>query len=259
MKQENQNKIASARTPRSERHNLNVFSNSIDKATLDQAHDAWIISLFERKALYDIRYPIVIDPGADFWTSAEKAAHYKDHLYMVTMLLKSDRFTASDAFAFYDAGPIFAAFKAWYLNTCALLLGRRYAKKPKTQPFTLAFLDVEGTRIAKPAGAFQIPHIHAVMLAHPETRLELRALIASGKARCFPHPLISKIEIVPFQNDGRGADPMLTYASKFARISQRNGRLEDSLRVFPDIRADCYPFYGNQSALGCRTGMKQNC
>jgi hypothetical protein len=79
---------------------------------------------------------------------------------------------------------------------------------------------VEGTRIAKPAGSFQIPHIHAVMLAHPETRLELRTLVATGRSQSFHHPSISKIEILPFEDDGRGADPMLTYASKFARMNQ---------------------------------------
>jgi hypothetical protein len=72
-------------------------------------------------------------------------------------------------------------FGGYFFKLCKFVMGSSLDRKFKYQPVTYAFLDFEGSRSA---GSVDIktsdfPHVHALMLVHPEYRDVLRCLADS--------------------------------------------------------------------------------
>ena len=201
--------------------------------TLQESFKTFIPNTFERKARFDL-YPAKEIP--------DLSAHYERHLYFVTFHVRPNNYSARDGVSSYNAQPIFAAFKSWYLTVCEELLGPKFNKKPMQQPFTMAFLDVEGSRYGKAAKAFDIPHIHALMLTHPKVMDKFRALVKSNILTLSKDPRIGKIDIEPFVDDGRGPEPLLTYAAKYPRLEISKARHEMTLWTYPDLTPDKFRF-----------------
>ncbi|MCC2096238.1 MAG: hypothetical protein KDJ29_05075 [Hyphomicrobiales bacterium] len=170
--------------------------------------------------------------------------YFERHLHFVTFHVRPGAYGAKDGFSSYNAQPIFAAFKSWYLSMCRNLLGPKFNKKPLLQPFIMAFLDVEGSRYGQAAKAFEIPHIHALMLVHPKVENGFKALMGSARLVCTEDPRISKVEIEPFKDDGRGSAPIMTYAAKYPRSIIENPRHETPWWCYPDVKPETFAFLG---------------
>jgi hypothetical protein len=208
---------------------------------LRAAFDVFVADIFHRKALFDLN-SLPVRRFGEFETEAP-VGHHEKHLYFVTFHVRPNAYTAKDGFSNYNAKPIFSAFKSWYLSICRKLLGPRFHKKPNLQPFVMAFLDVEGSRYGKAAKAFEIPHIHALMLLHPKVVGDFLTLIPAMTLTCADDPRIGKIEIRPFKDDGRGLAPIMTYAAKYSRATFSDSRHETLWEIYPDLKTERLAFY----------------
>jgi len=201
--------------------------------------NTWITDLIRDKAAFDRK-----DVAVFRYSSI--TAYYERHLYLLTMHFKRGLGTARDSRSPVRNGYLFdSIYKDWYLSLCRHLLGPKFLKNPVRQPFSMAFLDVEGSRHHRAASAFQNPHIHALILAHPTSADEFRRLAKGGILKMSDDPRISSIDILPFRDQGRSASPMMSYAAKYARDTIGSDRLDETWSVFPDLNADIYPFYGS--------------
>ncbi len=118
----------------------------------------------------------------------------------------------------------------------------------------MACLDVEGGRHHRAASAFQMPHIHALLLAHPTSGERFRQPQRSGILEITAGSRISTTEIRPFRDHGQSADPMVTYTAKYARETIGDDRLHKTWAAFPTMTADLYPLYGDADSYTFRTG-----
>jgi len=144
---------------------MTTFTNTIPQgypdSSLAGSFNTWISDLFRDKATFD-RKDI---PRFKF---SSLTAYYERHLYFVTMHFQPGLGAVRDSRSPARNGYLFdSIYKGWYLSVCEKLLGPKFHKKPILQPFSMAFFDVEGSRHHRAASAFQIPHIHALILAHP--------------------------------------------------------------------------------------------
>ena len=211
------------------------------------AFDLFVADTFRRKALFDLNSASARHSGTSF--AEVPPDHFEGHLYFMTFHIRPGAYSAKDGFSSYNAQPIFAAFKSWYLSMCRKLLGPKFNKKPLLQPFTMAFLDVEGSRYGQAAKAFEIPHIHALMLVHPKMANGFKALMGSAGLVCTEDPRISKVEIEPFTDDGRGSAPMMTYAAKYPRSVIDNARHETPWWSYPDLKSETFAYFRNCGEL----------
>jgi len=193
---------------------MNTFQQIITQGcpagSLAGPFNTWITDLFRDKAAFDKK-----DIPAFKFSSI--TAYYQQHLYLVTMLFRSGMGAAHDSKSPIQNGYLFdSIYKGWYLSVCKKLLGPRFQKKPIRQPFSMAFLDVEGSRHHQAASVFQTPHIHALLLIPPASADRFRQLTKSGILTMSEDPRISTIDVQPFRDQGRSANPMMTYAAKYA-------------------------------------------
>lgn len=152
----------------------NAHYNGDNKA-LSQSFNQWIPELFRRKVIFDQ------DGSSSIW-DYDSTKYYKRHLYFVTMTLQDGVGVARNSWSPIRNGLIFdSIYKGWYLSVCKRLLGPRYNKKPWLQPFSMAFLDVEGTRHRPASATFQMPHVHALLLVHPSNSSRFELLAKCGQ------------------------------------------------------------------------------
>lgn len=216
-------------------------ANNIPKGCPDSLlagpYNEWIQDLFQRKATFD-------QQGLPRFAFSSSTAYYERHLYFVTMHFKPGLGAAPDSTSPIRNGYLFdSIYKGWYRSVCEKTLGPKYNKKPKLQPFCMAFLDVEGSRNGQAATAFQIPHIHALLMVHPTSADQFRKLYKPGVLTITADSRVSKIDIRPFVDQGQTAFPMMTYAAKYARQTAKSDRLDRTWANFPDVSKAVYPFY----------------
>ena len=209
-------------------------------SNLRAAFDTFVADTFHRKALFDLNARSA--SGATSSVTKLPLGYFERHLYFVTFHVRPGAYSAKDGFSSYNAQPIFSAFKSWYLSICRMLLGPKFNKRPLLQPFTMAFLDVEGSRFGHAAKAFEIPHIHALMLVHPKVGNGFKALIGSARLTSTEDIRIGKIEIEPFKDDSRGSGPMMTYAAKYPRSVIENARHETPWWSYPDLKPETFAY-----------------
>ncbi|QYM74137.1 hypothetical protein K1X45_07085 [Pseudochrobactrum sp. Wa41.01b-1] len=218
---------------------MNILNPSIHgylptgRSIINSSHDQWLHDLFMDKFRFDHN-----DLNLKYSPS-----HFEKNLYFVTIHFKTGLFAAKNSYSLYNSRPMFESFKFWYLDTIKTVMGPKANKQIKYQPFAVASLDVEGTAHGVPASVFQTPHIHACLLVHPKNQDSFEAHLLSPKAQQFRDKNISKIDIKQFQDDSRGIEPMLTYASKYAREQQSSPRHTTLLEAYPNMDAKNYPFY----------------
>ncbi len=201
--------------------------------------NTWISDLFRDKATFD-KKDIAIHQFSSI------TAYYERHLYLVTMLFSNGLGAAQDSKSPIQNGYFFdSIYKGWYLSVCQKLLGSKFHKKPIRQPFSMAFLDVEGSRHHQAASVFQTPHIHALLLIPPASADLFRQLTKSGILKVTEDARISTIDVQPFRDQGQSASPMMSYAAKYARDNIGSNRLDKAWSAFPDLDAALYPFYGD--------------
>lgn len=216
-----------------------IIPQGCPASSLAGQFNTWITDLIRDKAAFD-RKDIPV------FKFSSTTAYYERHLYLVTMHFQPGLGAARDSRSPVRNGHLFdQIYKGWYLSVCEKLLGPKFRKKPVRQPFSMAFLDVEGSRHHRAASAFQNPHIHALILAHPTSADEFRRLAKDGILTMSEDPRISSIDILPFRDQGRSASPMMSYAAKYARDTIGSDRLDETWSAFPDLDADLYPFYGD--------------
>lgn len=216
-----------------------IIPKGYPDSLLAGSFNEWISDLFRRKAEFDQKD---LPP----FSYSSTTAYYQRHLYLVTILFQHGLGAANDGKSPSQTSYLFdSIYKGWYLSVCEKLLGPRFHKKPIRQPFSMAFLDVEGSRHHQAASAFQIPHIHALLLIQPTSADRFRRLMENGMLTMISDPRISTIDIQPFRDQGHAAKPMMTYAAKYARETIANDRLDKAWSAYPDLDADLYPFYGN--------------
>lgn len=203
------------------------------RPNIQRDHDQFIYELFMRKFRFDFNKPEL----------KYDQKYFEKNLYFITMHFRPNLFTAKDANSLYNSGPMFESFKHWYLKALSSVMGAKMNKHIKLQPFALACLDVEGTAYGATASVFQIPHIHACLLVHPENQDGFESHLLSLEAKQFRDNNISEIDIRQFRDDSRGIQPMLTYASKYAREQQSSPRHTMLMEAYPDVEAKKYPFY----------------
>ncbi|MGN6768643.1 MAG: hypothetical protein ACTHJQ_02165 [Rhizobiaceae bacterium] len=221
---------------------MNTFQQIIPQGCPDSSlagqFNTWIANSFRDKADFDKK-------GVPTHKFSSITAYYERHLYLVTMLFRNGLGAARDGRSPVRNGYLFdSIYKGWYLTVCKKLLGRKFHKKPIRQPFSMAFLDVEGSRHHQAASAFQIPHIHALLLIPPASADRFRQLTKNGILEITKDARISNIDVQPFRDQGQSASPTMSYAAKYAREMIRSDRLEKGWSVFPDLDASLYPFYG---------------
>lgn len=219
-------------------NNPTIIPQGCPASPLAGQFNTWITDLIRDKAAFDRK-------DVPVFKFSSTTAYYERHLYLVTMHFKRGLGTARDSRSPVRNGYLFdSIYKGWYLSLCRHLLGSKFHKKPIRQPFSMAFLDVEGTRHHRAASAFQNPHIHALVLAHPTSADEFRRLAKGGILTMSEDPRISSIDILPFRDQGRSASRIMSYAAKYARDTIGSDRLDEAWSVFPDLNAGLYPFYG---------------
>ncbi len=81
---------------------------------------------------------------------------------------------------------------------------------------------------------FQIPHIHALLLVHPDTQAVFEKLRKSGILKEANDSRITGIDIIT---------TLMTYASKYPCQTLREARIDKTFWSYPDLDADVYPFY----------------
>lgn len=214
-----------------------VIPQGCPASLLAGSFNTWITDLFQSKATFDRK-------DVPVFKFSSITAYYERHLYFVTMHFRPGLGAVRNSRLPVQNGYLFnQIYKGWYLSVCEKLLGSKFHKKPIRQPFSMAFLDVEGSRQHKAASAFQIPHIHALILAHPTSADLFRQLAADGRLSLTNDHRISKVDVLPFRDQGRSAEPMMTYTAKYARETIGNDRLDETWSRFPDLNAYLYPFY----------------
>lgn len=204
------------------------------RSIINSSHDQWLHELFMDKFRFD-NYDLNLKYSQ---------SHFEKNLYFITMHFRPGLFSAKNSYSLYNSKPMFESFKLWYLNAVTTVMGQKANKKIKYQPLAVACLDVEGTAYGATASVFQTPHIHACLLIHPNNQDLFEAHLLSPKAQQFRDKNISKIDIRQFKDDSRGIEPMLTYASKYAREQQSSPRHTTLLEVYPTMDPKNYPFYG---------------
>ncbi|MDH4992092.1 hypothetical protein QEZ48_14830 [Aquamicrobium lusatiense] len=175
--------------------------------------------------------------------------YFEKHLFFITMHFKSGIYSAKNSSSIYNSKPLFDGFKLWFLMLVENALGKRAGQSIKHQPLTMAYLDVEGTAWGNAAEVFQTPHLHAVMLLHPKKRDEFASYLESDEALKFRETFVSKIDVIPFTDDGRGIAPVLTYAAKYARNQMANQRFDWLFEAYPSVSEFSYPFYKKLKTL----------
>jgi hypothetical protein len=200
------------------------------------AFNQWVSETLWNRALFDLH-----DPANPILTEANRAAfrqdqipHYEQHLFFVTVHFTLGRFSARDEWSGYQDKRLFDLFRKWYLTTCRWMLGDHFAGKKPQQPFTMAFLDVEGSRNGRPGRALQLPHLHALMLVRPSQLEHFQLHRRQGRFKASPGSELDKVDIRQFKDQDFGAEPMMTYAAKFARTAIRNSRFDLGFWSYPD-------------------------
>lgn len=213
-----------------------------DNGVLSQSFNNWIPELFKRKVDFDQNWSgSVLD--------YDLTGYYRRHLYFVTMTLQNGVGVARNSWSPIRNGLIFdSIYKGWYLSVCKRLLGPRYNKQPWLQPFSMAFLDVEGTRHRPAPATFQMPHIHALFLVHPSKSSRFKLLAKSGRFDRITDNRIASVDLRAFRDRDRSAERMMTYAAKYSRQTLTDGRHDKTWWVYPDLTAATYPFYGAAGA-----------
>jgi hypothetical protein len=206
-----------------------------------EAFNEFIDSTLVRKAELDIQ--------GEFKNDKAKSDHFQKHLFFVTMHMKTGIFPKKDVRSTYVGNPIFQAYKAWYLAKCEEAMGWKFNKMINHQPFSIAFLDVEGTRYARAPSTFQIPHIHALFLAGSRNTDQFIELYESGKMKRYSDPRISGIDIQRFSDDGRGTGPLTSYAAKLARgnLNLNGAKVDMDFEFYPDVAAHKYELYRSET------------
>lgn len=216
-----------------------IIPQGCPDSSLAGQFNTWIANSFRDKADFDKK-----DVPAHKVSSI--TAYYERHLYLVTMLFRNGLGAARNSKSPVRNGYLFESiYKGWYLTVCEKLLGPKFHKKPIRQPFSMAFLDVEGSRHHQAASAFQIPHIHALLLIPPASADRFRQLTKDGIFKVTEDGRISTIDVQPFRDQGQSASPMMSYAVKYARDNIGSDRLDKAWSAFPELDADLYPFYGD--------------
>lgn len=218
-------------TMKSQRHPIHGGLQS--SQSIASFHNKFIIDSFMRKFKFDLNNQCL----------EYDKKHFEKNLYLITTQFAPNQFSAKDAFSSYNSQPLFDSFKAWYLNTVHKVMGEKSRKQTKLQPFAISFLDVEGTAQGQAASVFQVPHLHTCLLTRPENQKKFEEFFLSQEPKLFKNNNIIKVEIQQFKDDGRGIEPMLTYASKYARQQIKNPRIPMLLQSYPDVDAKHYPFY----------------
>jgi hypothetical protein len=215
----------------------NHIPKGYSDSSLSESFNRWLPELFLRKSVFDRSD---LDPS----NKEMMSSYLERHLYLVSMNLRGGIGIVSDSKAPIKSGFLFdSIYKGWYLSVCKRLLGRRYNKKFDRQPFTVAFLDVEGTRYFSAPSTFQMPHIHSLMLVHPSSASRFELLSKSEQFTKITDTRIADIDIRQFRDDGRFIGPMMTYAAKFTRQTLTNGRPDKTWSAYPDVQSLHYPFY----------------
>lgn len=101
------------------------------------------------------------------------------------------------------------------------------------QPFGFAFIDFEGSRAgsAPPMRYWSWPHIHAVMLAHPDVNQVFAETFISEAKR---NPRYGSAEIAKFDPERESLINVLTYCSKgYFKISQSENSGKECFQAFP--------------------------
>ncbi len=115
-------------------------------------------------------------------------------------------------------------FNKTYFELLKAMYGNNLGRKRAVQPLAYAFLDFAGSRLGK-AIVPDLPHVHALMLAHPDQATRLRAL-------CHSLPLFSDAQ--SFDPTKQSLEGIATYCMK-GLISSRGEMLERGQlwEVFP--------------------------
>ena len=210
--------------------------NNTSRYNLNSSFSSFIEQLFNDKYMFDLQVKHV----------CRKASldHFYNHLFFITVQFKPDICKIADEKAHVRTKAIFDAYRKWHLKVSEKLLGPKFNKKPLLQPFSMAFLDVEGSRQNRAAKVFQIPHIHALLLVHPDTQAEFEKLRKSGILKEANDSRITCIDIIKFEPQVGSVTPLMTYASKYPRQTLREARIDRTFWSYPDLEATTYPFYG---------------
>lgn len=215
--------------------------NKSSKYSLDSSFSLFIEQVFNEKYMFDLQVKHICRKAS--------LSHFYNHLFFITVHFKPDICKIANEKSPVQTKAIFDAYRKWHLTVSKKLLGPKFNKKPLLQPFSMAFLDVEGSRYKMAPKVFQIPHIHALLLVHPDTQAEFENLRKRGVLKEANDSRITGIDIIKFEPQLGSVTPLMTYASKYPCQTLREARIDKTFWSYPDLDATSYPFYGGDWLL----------
>lgn len=125
-------------------------------------------------------------------------------------------------------------FSKLYYKLSRPLLGNHLNRKRRLQPLCYAFVDAEGSRVGySEMFDCELPHIHALLLAPPEYRIELRRALQDPRlVDCVAS--LKTVDVKPFSENEGSVENLISYCMKgFVQASPSHFLREDLWAIFP--------------------------